>query len=183
MVAADSGSGAGGEIAGRTSSWCALWATDEGEEGREGAEEGAAEGAEEGAARRAIEAAVERAAWLTGLSPAHAEECQVVTTPEPNSHPTPSSPYTRAPAYTHPAPTHRTREPGGALHSRPGVPRPRRLLLLCGRARPRAHGRGAVSKSIAHASPVPEDGPGGTWARPASANQPFVSAPSGVLAT
>ena len=121
MAAADSGSGAGGEIAGRTSSWCALWAAEgaegrEGEEGREGAEgregeegrEGAEEGAEEGAARRAIEAAVERAAWLTGLSPAHAEECQVVTPPEPDSHPTPSSrPHPRAslhPPCTHPPP-------------------------------------------------------------------------------
>ena len=94
MAAADSGSGAGGEIAGRTSSWCALWAA-EGAEGWEG-EEGW-EGAEEGAARRAIEAAVERAAWLTGLSPAHAEECQVVTPAEPDSHPTPSSrPHPRA---------------------------------------------------------------------------------------
>ena len=93
MSAADSGSAAGGQVTGRTSSWCALWATDEGEEGDEGAEgaEGAEEGAgavaecgeaaAEGAARRAIRAAVERAAWLTGLSPEHAEECQVVTTP------------------------------------------------------------------------------------------------------
>ena len=148
MAAADSGSGAGGEIAGRTSSWCALWAA-EGAEGREGEEgrEGAEEGAEEGAARRAIEAAVERAAWLTGLSPAHAEECQVVTPPEPDSHPTPSSrPHPRAslhPPCTHPPPP---RAPGGALHARPGVPRPRRLLLLCGHARPRAHGRAAMSK-------------------------------------
>ena len=43
---------------------------------------------------------VERAAWLTGLSPAHAEECQVVTPPEPDSHPTPSSRPTPAPQPT-----------------------------------------------------------------------------------
>ena len=92
MSAADSGSAAGGKVTGRTSSWCALWATHEGEEGDEGkeGEEGKEEGvgavaecgaaAAEGAARSAIHAAVERAAWLTGLSPEHAEECQVATT-------------------------------------------------------------------------------------------------------
>jgi len=127
MSAADSGSAAGGRVTGRTSSWCALWATDEdgegeagkkGAEGEAGEEEGAgavaecgAAAAEGAAARRAIDAAVERAAWLTGLSPEHAEECQVMTTLSPQLQPhTQVYPYTRSLTYTltlHPHLTHR----------------------------------------------------------------------------
>ena len=53
-------------IRGRTSRWCCF-----------GDEEGGGSGDADAEARRAIRLAVERAAWLTGLSPAHAEAAQV----------------------------------------------------------------------------------------------------------
>ena len=55
--------------------------TNQGKEEGVGAVAECGAAAAEGAARSAIHAAVERAAWLTGLSPEHAEECQVATTP------------------------------------------------------------------------------------------------------
>ena len=116
----------------------------------------------------------------------------MVTPPEPDSHPTPSSrptPARQATPSLHPpaaparqvvhyTPGQEYRDHVDYFSSADARVRERMGAPPCpsqGPPRAAKRRRGPTEGhrgSIAHASPVPEDGPGGTWARPASANQP-----------